>query len=831
MESRLPDLTDCIETLVADRALTEAAGRELVAEYNRIRKRHGKLMAAVDADKHAAIDLAAKKLAEAKRAKINTARRILIREKLVRQAAAHPDGFTAGAMAALVRDIHDIGGIGNAEARIDSVEYLLHRMFSDGLDALRPKAAAFKTERLRMKNFVRELYGENTGDALARDAAKAWGETSDYARKRFNQAGGDIGELDIWRMPQSSDARLVARLGRDRWKALFTEADRALMMERHGLDAAELDAALTEVFQTIKTDGLSKLTPGVSGTKALANRHQEARFLLFADAESWLRYNDAVGGGDVFTLLTGHVRSMSRAIGLIETLGPNPAAMARYLSDLARKAEGTADPVQGASLKKIGATAVRPLENWKMISRAYDVLSGNVNSPVSDRLARIMGGFRNVLMTAQLGSAPLSAISDLKFLQSTAAWNGLSQTAVIKNYVSLLNPANAADRRLAARMALGAESWASAAVGANRHMADTFEEGWTARLVDRFHRISGLTPMTQAGKHAFGMEFLGTLADAAGKTLDGIDGGLRRVLDRYGISDELWDAARRFDLVEMDGARLMDPAAMILSDDVTVRRAGQRIHEMIIQETRFAIPEPDARVRALMTMGQQRGTWNGEVWRSAWMYKSCATSVMATHIMRMMTSNQVAGRGARLWYGTRLMIGLTLMGALAIQLKSIAQGKNPRPMDTTDFWGAAFAQGGGIGILGDFLYSGLSRAHSTVAETLPGVGAGPLAGIINDLARLTGGNVRQFWDGRDAGVMAELVRFAGRYAPGNNLWYTRLLMERLVMDTLRELSDPQYRRTYKRLENRAKRDYGQTFYWRPGASAPEAPRLSEALGP
>ena len=45
------------------------------------------------------------------------------------------------------------------------------------------------------------------------------------------------------------------------------------------------------------------------------------------------------------------------------------------------------------------------------------------------------------------------------------------------------------------------------------------------------------------------------------------------------------------------------------------------------------------------------------------------------------------------------LIGTTLMGALAMQLKGlVGQGQDPRPMGNAKFWGAAMLQGGGLRI-------------------------------------------------------------------------------------------------------------------------------------
>jgi hypothetical protein len=62
------------------------------------------------------------------------------------------------------------------------------------------------------------------------------------------------------------------------------------------------------------------------------------------------------------------------------------------------------------------------------------------------------------------------------------------------------------------------------------------------------------------------------------------------------------------------------------------------------------------------------------------------------------------------------------------------------------------------------------------------------------------------------------ITFARTVTP--NTWYTRLAVHRLFWDKLQMLVDPDYRKSFARGERRAQKDYGQTYTWLPGASAP-----------
>jgi hypothetical protein len=69
---------------------------------------------------------------------------------------------------------------------------------------------------------------------------------------------------------------------------------------------------------------------------------------------------------------------------------------------------------------------------------------------------------------------------------------------------------------------------------------------------------------------------------------------------------------------------------------------------------------------------------------------------MNTHIMRGVVQEGAKAKGR---YFADLILSTTLMGALAMQLKEMAKGRDPRPMTDAEFWGAAMLQGGGLGFV------------------------------------------------------------------------------------------------------------------------------------
>ena len=68
----------------------------------------------------------------------------------------------------------------------------------------------------------------------------------------------------------------------------------------------------------------------------------------------------------------------------------------------------------------------------------------------------------------------------------------------------------------------------------------------------------------------------------------------------------------------------------------------------------------------------------------------------------------------------------------------------------------------------------------------------------------------------------ELVRFLMANTPGSSLWYARVALDRILWDQMQKELDPDYRESFRAIERRARREFDQGYWWRPGDLAPEA---------
>ena len=86
---------------------------------------------------------------------------------------------------------------------------------------------------------------------------------------------------------------------------------------------------------------------------------------------------------------------------------------------------------------------------------------------------------------------------------------------------------------------------------------------------------------------------------------------------------------------------------------------------------------------------------------------------------------------------------------------------------------------------------------------------------------LTFCNAFELLSGEDTNFGSEFTNFIQRYTPGTSLWYMRLAYERLIIDTLEKLLNPNFSRDQRRKENALYKRTGQEYWWSPGELLPQ----------
>jgi hypothetical protein len=297
---------------------------------------------------------------------------------------------------------------------------------------------------------------------------------------------------------------------------------------------------------------------------------------------------------------------------------------------------------------------------------------------------------------------------------------------------------------------------------------------------------------------------------------------LQRTLRNWGL-DQKWDLLRRHPVY-----RGGNDVPFLRASDIGKHDQGLAEHylEMINGEVEHMVPNGSVRISSFLKTDRPGTLW-GELSRSFGQLKSFASLFMFLHWGR------IAQRGG--WrsasgaaYAGSLLITTTLAGAAALQLGSLASGRDPESVTDPRFWGAAALKGGGLGLFGDFLFADVNRYGGGFGRVMQG----PTTQHLWDLWTLTGGNVIEtVTEGGPKHLGREFTQFLRSNTPGGSLWYARLAYERVVLDQLQHLVDPEANQAFKRRQKWWQKTRGQEFFWAPGDLTPmRAPDFNKMLG-
>lgn len=683
----------------------------------------------------------------------------------------------------------------------------------DTLAAAEPRFLGLVDNDVAMRDFVREVFGEKTGNEIAAKGARAWLTTIDAMRERFNRAGGEIRKLDYGYLPQPTNQRAVLKAGVDGWvNKTRPLLDRSRYVGEDGarFSDAELDDFLRAAYETLSTGGLNKLVPGqFAGGGMRANRGNESRQIHFKDAQSYITYMGEFGRGTVFEAMQGHVYGLSKDIGLVESFGPNAAGTFKLLNDTALKADGRE--------KHVGPLFIRAKDAW-------NALSGFSGQTVNTRLGDMAQGVRNYTVAAKLQGTLLSSLTDIPTVFVTARYNNLP---VLETFANVMRSFGKETRHYANQVGLASDSIIS---DMSRWAEGNMAQGWTKKLANTTMKVSLLDAWTDALRRGFSVTLMSSLGKLSRTPWDQLSAADRARMSDKGITAQDWLIWQAAEPEFWRGSAMLTPESIRAIADLDIRskdQASAKLLGFIADEAEYAVLGPDLSTRAAVTRSTQKGTVEGEFLRSLLLFKSFPLAMISRHTRRIQRMSAAEAGPSAVGYAASLAVGLTLFGALSLQAKDLINGKDPRDMTKAKFWGAALAQGGGLGIYGDILYTSMGGQNRGGMSNWTALG-GPIFGTAFDAADVTLGNLGQALRGEQTHMGAELVRFSRQNLPAVNLWYARAALDHLFFHELMEGLSPGY---LSKVRARSQREWGQKYWWEPQDALPDrAPDFGAAGG-
>ncbi|MCJ4970034.1 hypothetical protein ACLHST_06605 [Klebsiella pneumoniae] len=697
-------------------------------------------------------------------------------------------------------------------------DYALSQI-QEAFEAVDPRFFHLFEDEASVRDLVYEMRGQDTGNVRAKKGAKAWAGVTELLRQRFNDAGGDIGYLENWGIPQHHSMEKVGRVPQDKWVSdVIDKLDRKYYIKDDGqlMSDAELTTFLGEAYNTIATGGLNKLSDtGMRISGARSNRGNASRQIHFKDADSYLEYQREYGDRSLWEVMVGHLEGISKDIALVETYGPNPDHVFRSILDEVTAEQATANPERTGRIKRLANST----ENL------YNFIAGKTQPIANPHIARWSDNIRNWMVASRLGSALLASFSDLGTMYMSAKVANIPMNRLFMNQLEAMNPANRMELARARRAGLAMESLLGSV---NRWAMDNMGPSVSRWAATAVMRASGLTAWTDAHKRAYGVTMMGSLGEVVSRApdLQSLDDSDFRILKSKGITEQdfsVWKLAQQEDwgngnttmLTPESIMRIPDAAVMHLGLPERVRfEAMRRLLAAVSEEVDMAVITPGAREQLFTGGGLQRGTWKGELTRSVFLFKSFPISVVLRHWTRAMGMPSAGGRAA---YIAAFLASTTMLGALSQQLNDMASGRNPREMvgkDAGKFWLGALLKGGGLGLYGDFLLSDHTRYGGGALASM----LGPVAGLVDDVVKLAQGIPLNAVEGKPEQTGGDLVKLGKGLIPGANLWYAKAALDHMIFNQLQEYFSPGYLR---KVEQRSKKQFNQTYWWRPQDVTPE----------
>lgn len=660
------------------------------------------------------------------------------------------------------------------------------------------------------------------------EAAKIISKWQESARVDENRAGAWVGKVPGYIVRQSHDILKIRAAGYESWRnAILPRLDDVTF---DGI--TDREQFLKNVYGGLASGvHLSADKPdwmnGFKGSQNTAKRASQERVLHFKDGVSWHEYNQQFGTGSLREALFGGLNNAARTTGMMRVLGTNPQNMFKYLSDtISEDLRGSASPAAQADF----ASKVKRLNRSTMPQ-----IDGSLNIPGSVGMANVSAGIRGWLRMSQLGGAVISSFNDVPISATEMRYQGQNfMQAVLGAMKGRFTRYNSAEQK-EILSSIGVYSDAMTQEIIRRISGDDTLTGKMGRAQQLFFKYNLMNFWTESGRNSNAMMITNWLAKNADHSYSQLPEDLRRVLDIHGIGDAEWNIYRNMDMADSEGRKFMTSSGIRgVPDEVIasyVEGKGMRVTERSVADARdtlegqlrgyvldrlnIAMSEPGERTQAFMKMGTVPGTVAGEAIRFAGQYKSFTASFMQNVLGREVfgrgytpaglgeskttsLTNALFRNGKGAFMGAaNLFVWATLFGYVSMQTKLMLKGQTPRPPDAKTFMAAA-AQGGGLGILGDFMFGEVNRMGAGPVTSLMGPAASNADSIITLLQQTTRGDAD----------LGDWYRTSLDNTPFLNVFWLRTAMNGLILNRIQDALDPG---SLERYQRRVEREQGNTF--------------------
>ncbi len=683
------------------------------------------------------------------------------------------------------------------------------------------------TDKKLMDDVARERFGQDTGNKVAKQISEELGKMYDDLRIKFNAAGGDIGNLGddfgfntIWHGDKLKDA------GAQQWlDDALKNIDRSKYVDVDGnpLTNDQIKEMISYSFESITTDGLNKLNVGevLQGGGKATNRMSQSRVLHWKNADAWLEMQQKYGALPFVDLIDSHIDTMAKNIALVEKFGSNPNRAFDILAQEAKRIDG---------LNGIKTNVLT--DGIQRANTMYDVFANREMNHGSEALNAFGVAYRAWNVSTMLGSALLASLSDVAPMIKLARMHNLSVAKLMGNLVGELNPFNPKDRELSFSMGIAVDEITSS-LGrfASEDLTSVYDRASQVARVSNtaastVMRASLLNAWTRATKAAWSKTLMNKYANLPKEKKWGqLDAEDQSFLKDVGLDERTWEVMSLAEpMKDGSGNPLMTTQSILNIPDDQLKHLGnptevknqavKKYFSHVLDEQGMAVIESGLRERTRLYGKTHGGEVLGFFGRGMMQFKSFPVTFLMRHGTRALRDGALSPTPYT--YMIPLAMGMGAMGALSLQLGEIANGNNPLPMWDDDepdvalsFMTKSMMKGGGMTLLGDIVAAGADTSGRDSRDFL----LGPMGGDMVKLAQLTSGTANQLLNGKDVTSKTnQMYMLAKSKIPGQNLWYTKTAMNRLMFDDIQNMIAPDYQQKYKRKMQKQ----GRSQWWEGG---------------
>nr|BAR32744.1 putative internal virion protein [uncultured Mediterranean phage uvMED] len=660
------------------------------------------------------------------------------------------------------------------------------------------------------------MLGETVLNEQALQISKILKSYQEDWRLRLNDLGANIGKLDDWLTRQSHNTEKMANASkgskkvaenRTAWRE-FIKTRLDLPRTFEGVrDPEKIDEILDGIYDSFMANDHLKHggTNSIYGTKNVTNRLNASRVLHFKDATARHEYDIAFGEPSLKESVLGVLSNSARNIALMQELGTNPKDTFNKALAVLRK-----------QYKKTNPEFSRQL-NFENFSKEFSELDGSINGASNEIAAKVGMTIRAIQTMGKLGFAAPTSIADLGQYMATSKFQGRGLfNGLFEALGSLFKTQDKA-----AMEVLGVVSNSIHSFQGNKYGSSSDTWGTMGKLQNMFFKYNSLNRWISSLKSGMTVglaRHYGMLADT--KWLD-LKIRERNVLKLYGFDEGKWDMLRSIKTLDVENKRYMTAEDVnSISNDTIKKYTGKDLSDreirnfkkdlemtwrnVLVDQAMHGTPEPDSAVRAFMNQGYKKGTAGGEVLRFMGQFKSFPITIWKKIIGRELKSyGPDDSKFAQISGLTSMILLSAMFGYIAMSVKDMLKGRSPRDPKRPGVLFQAFAQGGGVGIYGDFIFQELQNEYGGgMAETI----MGPTFGDIEKIFSI----VQNANDPAKAGK--KFVQFAEGNIPFLNMYYSKAAYDYLVGYQLKEFLDPGY---FDRISEKHNDQRGQTYFLKP----------------